>query len=81
MVQNKGTPQTQTTDYVQAPRLPDSPPRVRGFLNKKQQSLSKKQQKLLIVAEVVARSRFLVVFCRIFLQKWLSDLDFLMVFG
>ena len=28
----------QTADYEQAPRLPDSPPRVRGFLNKKQQS-------------------------------------------
>ena len=38
MIQKKGTPQMQTTDYVQAPRLPDSPPRVRGFLNKKQQS-------------------------------------------
>ena len=31
-------PLTQTTDYDRAPRLPDSPPRVRGFLNKKQLS-------------------------------------------
>ena len=30
--------QTQTRSYPQARRLPDSPPRVRGFLNKNQQS-------------------------------------------
>ena len=28
----------QTSPYVQAPRLPGSPPRGRGFLNKNQQS-------------------------------------------
>ena len=32
------TPLTQTTDYDHGPGLPDSPPRVRGFLNKKQLS-------------------------------------------
>ena len=35
---NRVPPHTQTSPYDQAPRLPDSPPRVRVFLNKKQLS-------------------------------------------
>ena len=34
--QKKGAPLIQTTDYDPGPGLPDSPPRVRVFLNKKQ---------------------------------------------
>ena len=37
-LQKKGIPQLQISNYDQAPRLPDSPPRVRGFLNKNQHS-------------------------------------------
>ena len=37
-VQKKVPPLTQTAAYDHGPGLPDSPPRVRGFLNKKQLS-------------------------------------------
>ena len=37
----KSTLQTQMRSYDRFPRLPDSPPRVRAFLNKKQQSKQK----------------------------------------
>ena len=50
-VSEKGYPpgrkQDPTSDYPQARRLPDSPPRVRGFLNRNN-NLSKKQQQLLL---------------------------------
>ena len=61
MLQKKVPRQTQTQLYRQAGRLPDSPPRVRGFLNKKQLSeqetraaahLSKKQEQLLIFESI-----------------------------
>ena len=38
IVQKKVTPLTQTGHYDPGPALPGSPPRVRGFLNKKQLS-------------------------------------------
>ena len=47
IVSKKRPPKLQTSNYVQAPGPPGRPPRVRGFLNKKQESeqhLNKKQQ-------------------------------------
>ena len=38
IVLKKGGPLTQTAPYDHGPGLPDSPPRVRAFLNKKQLS-------------------------------------------
>ncbi len=77
----KGAPQDANSGLLASPEAPWQPPsRVKVFWTRNN-NLNKKQQKLLIIAEVVARSRFLVVFCRIFLQKWLFDLDFLMCFG
>ena len=38
IIKKKVTPLTQTGDYDPGPALPGSPPRVRGFLNKKQLS-------------------------------------------
>ena len=55
--------QTQTKLYRQAGRLPDSPPRVRGFLNKKQQSEH----------EITIAAHFRVHFRNLFLESVISE--------